>query len=272
MRKSDPIKHQKWMYALSITLFLIFMLNFLEPFSIYNPTYNLHFALLISGYALVGGTIAWCNEWKVVPAIKNHISSLPYRLIVAYGWHLWTASLGIWGYNRLLHAWFPMYHIPAFSYGEALEKTILVGIIPIGIAVMVQYFLRPKTVYADHAMVFLQAQQANDWLKISLDQLLFITSSDNYASIYYLENKKLNRKLLRGSLKHFESQIKNLPIQRCHHSYIVNLNAVSYLEGNTRNLRLYLFHWEQPIPVSRTFASAILQSLEGLKTSFDVSV
>lgn len=266
-------KNPKWAYAIVATLFLIFILNFLEPFSIYNPTANVRFAALLSGYGFIGGLILLVNEFKAIPFLRKSFSSLFTHFWAVHSWHLLTLSFGVWGYNHFLHYFFPEYHFPAFSYVESLQKTILIGIMPISIAAMIPFLLYQfKTVPTANTLLYLQSQQGKDWLRIALDQLLFIASSDNYVTIYYLENKKVQRKLLRSSLKAMETQLDSFPVRRCHHSYIVNLLAISYLEGNARNLRLNLLHWEHPIPVSRKYATTISEALKDLNMSAEVAV
>jgi len=94
------------------------------------------------------------------------------------------------------------------------------------------------------------------------EQLLYISSEKNYASIFYLDNEKVKEKLIRNSLNKIEKQLKDFPsIIRCHKSYIVNSNHVEKIEGNARNYLLKLTELDFLIPVSRKFPRELLFTL-----------
>lgn len=251
--------------ALLMTLFLIFALNFLEPFTIRNDAFDLWFAILISGYGIISGIILLFNELCIFPFLLKYLPP-KYQFFAKQTGHLLILAFGVYLYSNFLHVLFPVYHFPAFSYLQALEKTLLLGILPFGAWVLYQYFqARQKHSFQQQlpsGILHLQGFQGKDWLRISLQQLLFIESSDNYVMIHYIEGQKINRKLLRGSLKHFENQLADLPIQRCHHSYMVNLLIVSHIEGNLKGMKLHLLHGEQVIPVSRKYAANIARKME----------
>lgn len=57
---------------------------------------------------------------------------------------------------------------------------------------------------------------------IKMENLLYLEASDNYVNVYYLNNEKVNRFLLRNSLKNIEEGFKSAEIIRCHRSYMVN--------------------------------------------------
>jgi len=262
----------KWLFVLLTTLFMIFTLNFLEPFHINNPTFDLRFALLLSGYAVTGGLFLLVSEFKMTPLLLGFFQRSWQQFLVEHTWHILTIALGVCLYSNVVHLMFPIYNFPAFSYFEALEKTVLVGIIPIGFAAMFKYFqFKKQLTYQHDSLIHLQAKGANDWLKIELEQLLFIESSDNYVCVYYLENGQRQRQLLRGSLKHMAEQLEDLPVQRCHHSFIVNLTAVRYADGNARGMKLYLRQCEEPVPVSRKYVRSISESLASLNAPAELA-
>ncbi|VBB43658.1 Response regulator receiver protein [uncultured Paludibacter sp.] len=94
-------------------------------------------------------------------------------------------------------------------------------------------------------------------LKISvmLENLLYIDSADNYATIHYLNKSKISHYLIRNSLKWMEENIvKETPLVRCHRSYIVNLDQVKVLRKTKTGIFLELDAENTPdIPVSKTY-------------------
>jgi len=108
-----------------------------------------------------------------------------------------------------------------------------------------------------HAKTLIAFPDEKGDLKISimLENLLYIESADNYATIYYLNKSRLSRFLLRNSLKWMEENLtKETPLVRCHRSYIVNIDKVKILKKIKGGLVLELDAESTPdIPVSKTY-------------------
>jgi hypothetical protein len=100
-------------------------------------------------------------------------------------------------------------------------------------------------------------------LKISvmLDNLLYIDSADNYATIHYLNKSKLSHFLIRNSLKWIEeNHTKDTPLVRCHRSYIINLDKVKVLRKTKEGIFLEIDALNTPdIPVSKTYYDRVME-------------
>ena len=94
-------------------------------------------------------------------------------------------------------------------------------------------------------------------LKFSLmvENLLYIDSADNYATIHYLNKSKLSHYLLRNTLKWVDENLtKDTPLVRCHRSYVVNLDKVKVLRKTKNGIYIELEAENTPdIPVSKTY-------------------
>ena len=97
-------------------------------------------------------------------------------------------------------------------------------------------------------------------ISIVLENLLYIDSEDNYATIHYLNKSKLSHFLIRNSLKWMEENLtKETPLVRCHRSYIVNLDNVKVLLKKKDGIFLELDAVNTPdIPVSRTYYERVM--------------
>ena len=99
-------------------------------------------------------------------------------------------------------------------------------------------------------------------LKISIDQenLLYVDSADNYATIHYLNKSKLSHYLIRNSLKWIEENLTNeTPLVRCHRSFIVNLDKVKVLRKTKDGIFLEMDALNTPdIPVSKTYYQRVM--------------
>jgi hypothetical protein len=98
-------------------------------------------------------------------------------------------------------------------------------------------------------------------LSVMIENLLYIDSADNYATIHYLNKSKLSHFLIRNSLKWIEENLtKDSPLVRCHRSYIVNLDKVKVLRKTKEGIFLEMDALNTPdIPVSKTYYDRVME-------------
>jgi len=100
-------------------------------------------------------------------------------------------------------------------------------------------------------------------LKFSIkkDSLLYLESSENYVTIFYLNKGKISKYLLRDTLKKMEEKFSGTEIVRCHRSYMVNFEKVKVIKKDKDGLKLEL---DNPsvtdIPVSKTYVDNVMQT------------
>ena len=166
---------------------------------------------------------------------------------------------------------------PQHSFPEFLGITLSVGIFPLIIMIfLTELFLTRKN--SARALVLNEKINGNtqpglngvlsitpettksEMLALKLTDFLFAVSDNNYTTVFYLKNNKLENQLMRLSLKKLEYQLKAFDmIIRCHRSYIVNKTKIKKFRGNARSLNLELDGYDGTIPVSRKFPKEILR-------------
>jgi hypothetical protein len=114
-------------------------------------------------------------------------------------------------------------------------------------------------------MIRLIAENEKDAIELIINDLVYIESADNYASIVFWKNNRIQKELLRGTLKRFESRIEHRSILRCHRSFIINLEHVKQISGNAQGYRLTLNNIEEIIPVARNYGAIILERLKSIE-------
>ena len=108
--------------------------------------------------------------------------------------------------------------------------------------------------------LIIRGEGENDVLRITTEAFLFAESTDNYVTIYFLNNSLVSKKLLRISLKSLETQFTEFTyLVRTHRSFIVNIFNVVVAEGNSRGLTLTLKHTDHRVAVSRKHISLVTQ-------------
>ncbi len=110
--------------------------------------------------------------------------------------------------------------------------------------------------------ICIQSDNINEEIRLSIDDLIAIQSTDNYITVNYQLNNQLNRKVLRNSLKQVEIEFKEYQnLFRCHKSYLVNLDYVTKVSGNAQGYKLSLNYLDELIPVSRAHNDIIKTKL-----------
>ena len=96
---------------------------------------------------------------------------------------------------------------------------------------------------------------------ITLHNIYYLESSDNYVIIKYLNNDKIEDYILRSNLKKVSEELKETPIQRCHRSYMVNIMHIASLKKEPNEITI---QFDNPsiknIYVSKTYQDSIVDS------------
>jgi hypothetical protein len=108
-------------------------------------------------------------------------------------------------------------------------------------------------------------------LTFNMPDLLFIEADDNYSTVMWKEAGQIQKKLLRVNLKNIESQLDNSFTLRCHRSYIVNVNAISAISGNTNGYKLKINGSDFSIPVSRPKGKEVMEKISQLRNMMELS-
>lgn len=112
------------------------------------------------------------------------------------------------------------------------------------------------------AKIVLVAENEKVALLINPMDLSFIKSEGNYVEVFYHQNRKVQKELIRNSLKTIQDQLPSTDFFRCHNRFLINLHYIQKVEGNARNLELVLENIEEKIPVSRSKSETLLQHFQ----------
>ncbi len=119
--------------------------------------------------------------------------------------------------------------------------------------------LQEKSGYSLPPKIMLMGENQKAALHILPDDLYFVKSEGNYVEVFYQQNQKVHKELVRNSLKAIEEQLPPADFYRCHNRFLVNLRHIQKVKGNARNLDLVLEGIEEKVPVSRSKSESLLQ-------------
>jgi DNA-binding LytR/AlgR family response regulator len=150
-----------------------------------------------------------------------------------------------------------------------ITRILLLGFLPVAILITInqERLLRSHLASAQQLnkqllekkrekrnLIHFESDYKNDSLIIKADLLILIRSSDNYVEVYYKNNEIVKKQMIRSSLKKIEEAITEYKfIFRCHRSFIVNINYVNEIQGNSQGYQLFFENLDFPVLVSRKY-------------------
>jgi len=98
-------------------------------------------------------------------------------------------------------------------------------------------------------------------ISVKAIDLLYLQAADNYVTIYYNNQQKPAKYMIRSSLKNIEMELAYSSLIRCHRSYMVNFSKVKIIRREKEGLKLEL---DSPvpieIPVSKTYMEEVFKA------------
>jgi len=158
--------------------------------------------------------------------------------------------------------------------------TGLVGIFPVVVSLLwKENRLRNKHTRASEALpvrltfiressstIHVASENQGESFDLEKNDLLYLHSAENYVEVYFLENGKIQKRIIRNTLKQFAKDWEAEPaLFRCHKSYLINLTHVRAITGNAQGLKAQVEHVDTTIPISRLLIDELKQRMESLK-------
>lgn len=270
--------------ALLISVFVVAFLGFFQPFDLHQVRGSVKMWFIL-GYGIVNFVVIMINMLLLpylFPSLFDEKKWKVYKELLFLSWMLFTIGLGNFLYTKIL-----------FNYPDDILMgflsfqlyTLAVGIFPVIISIVLNYNhqLRKNLELAgsistslshDHSgniddsqRISLSADNRKETLELPLKDIQYIQSEGNYIIVYFREESEMKRSILRNTLKKTQEELGPHfpPLFRTHRSYIVNLNLVDRIKGNSQGLQLYLPELEDFIPVSRAYIKKFRETLRSFR-------
>ena len=279
MKKSDFLFYNtstfKLYVSLSLSVFFYFFIVFFLPFGVSNydanHQYSVDFFLSIFYFFVPLLGFALFNEFVLRPVFVKNPS---FKKIIL--WSIWTlfllSSVVFITYN-FLGDW---HDFILSSYVEFLIQVSAVLLFPLAgtffffryqsLQYEIKHILTSKEQFLDqNQLVEFKGQGNNDRITLSLANFIYGKSQDNYVELFFLENGKMNKFLMRCSLSNLSNSINSSVILRCHRSYIVNILHVTAVKGGNQEMTLNLDPFDSVVPVSKSYRDTTIDSLQKIK-------
>lgn len=259
--------------AVVFSVFVFLFLYVFKPFGLatypgatlwvfigYGAMTFLGYLLVLVLFPLLFSSDTFGENWN----LGKEFALVSLNILVIGALNVWFSHL-VFGVQISLHAFW------MFEF-----YTLAVGIIPVLIFLFFKEIQLRQAYQADsskmNASLTNQKETAStetinshfswDEVSIPIEALRYFQSSANYVEIFFWSEMKLQRSVIRATLKDIEIQIShNKKFFRCHKSYLVNLKAIERVSGNAQGYRLHLADCEALIPVSRQHNELIRERL-----------
>lgn len=264
---NDSVSHKLRSALLPSVIVFAFLFAF-RPFGLSHFD-NGTLSLVCVGYALVTLIVVLFNVFLIVPfftTIFDESKWTVWKEILFILWIIFVVGLANSVYS--LYIFNDTFSIDYLIIFQAI--TLMVAVIPVTINVMAMQLVLTRrnlkaaqelTGHMHHKrrldaipgqLITLRSDNKKEDLTLAAADLLFITSADNYIEVHYLEQGVEKKKLLRGTLKNAREDLRSFTaFYRCHRAWIVNLDRVISVSGNSQGYKLVMEGTDSVIPVSR---------------------
>lgn len=257
--------------ALVFSVFVFLFLLVFQPFHL--GSYQEELLIVAAGYGFICLIIMLICNVFLFKLLPNYFDENKWNIGKEFIW----ASV-----NIVLIGWANAYY-SSLIFDISLKwkfillfefYTLAVSVIPLGLSVIINYY-RLNNKYEHQSdeinqLVDQNKKQENHLPKeqflhldellvdISLQDLLFVQSADNYLELHYVELGNYQKVMIRKTLKSFaEETAEHKNLYQVHRSYIVNLDHVKHISGNAQGLKLHFDACEKLVPVSRKLTTEL---------------
>jgi len=199
----------------------------------------------------------------------NNIWNIKREII----WNIWIL-LTISSSDFLFYS--QLFGIFDISFSD-IGKIVLLGFLPVAVLITINQdrLLRSHLKTAQllnnklvnnkrkkEKLIHFKSDYKKDKLSIPPNSLIVIKSADNYVEIYYKSENVVQKQMIRYSLKKATETVNEFDfILRCHRTFIVNINHIKEITGNSQGYKLYLENLDFPVFVSQKFIASFKEKI-----------
>lgn len=222
--------------------------------------------LITLGFIFVGMAVVAVSRWIMgVYTLKRELSYIQYISWVAF-------EILIMALIFTIAALFTDTPKPVTTlFYNSLIKTILILLIPYVMCYI--YFIWQERVAQlrlirerlaedetalQAAYVQIYDEKGEMRLSVRREHLFLLESADNYVCVWYINNNSPKKVLVRNTLTKVAKQLESTHIQRCHRSYIINLDLIKVMRREKEGIFVEFGVEGVPdVPISKTYVENI---------------
>ena len=222
--------------------------------------------LITLGFIFVGMAVVAVSRWIMgVYTRKRELSYMQYISWVAF-------EILIMALIFTIAALFTDTPKPVTTlFYNSLVKTILILLIPY-VMCYIYFIWQERVAQLRHirerlaedetalqaAYVQIYDEKGEMRLSVRREHLFLLESADNYVCVWYINNNLPKKVLVRNTLTKVAKQLESTHIQRCHRSYIINLDLIKVMRREKEGIFVEFGVEGVPdVPISKTYVESI---------------
>ncbi len=292
LRSPYPTLYQRWKAVVIPAVIIFFILYTLQPFGISRIEGNK--LVVVAGSALVAAGASGIFTYLLPALFPSYYKEQNWtvgKYLLNLFWLLLLIAIGIWAYQSwLMGIWlggrllllsfcwvmvlapFPAVYFLLWNRNLLLTRNLRE-------AMEMNLYLSRKVRVEDKAedKKFSDAEKGissellifsggtKERLEVEADYFCYAEAEGNYVNVVYCPVKggRAVQKLLRVTMKQAEEAIAaSSHIIRCHRAFLVNMQRVARVDGNSQGYRLQLEGCKEEVPVSRAYAKKVKALIE----------
>ncbi len=259
-------KRDRFLLIVIILVFSIFFINAFKPWNIgrwYSDSELIRF-LRLSSYGVVVALVLLFTQFPLRKILNKESFTLKTYIL----WLIIEITI-------ISLVYILLYGNPLGNFINdflfSLKYTLLGILIPYSFALLIIYYKKHREQIeelqnkisnpGEKKLLAFKDDRGKIKFSVLVKDLLFIESTDNYVSVFYTLEGKLQRQLLRNTMKNMEGMLKGSPVIRCHRSFMVNSENVAFVKKAGKKFNLKINSIDKTIPVSEKYLSLFLDFL-----------
>ena len=161
---------------------------------------------------------------------------------------------------------------PLFSeFLAVFRMTALLAIVPYAIACLLIAVVNmskkiqtgPVISRPTSVLISIKDENGKPMLSIAKENILLLKSESNYTAIFFRQEEKVEKKLIRSSLKNILQQLPATDFLRIHRSYSINVNNLSSMDRKNGEIQVKLKQLpDLSLKVSETYKADIVRLMD----------
>jgi low affinity Fe/Cu permease len=270
LNKHYPILLNRWKLTILVSIFISFFLSVFQPFGLQFVEIDYKTIVLI-GYGVVTLLILLIDLFLIPLLLKKSFRNenwTVWKQIIWLTFIILTISIGNYVYSIVfsIFQWVGLRGFLIF-----ILFTLPIAIIPITaitfitqniylkrnlkLSAQINEELKEKTTDNDSSELISFKSGLQEY-SFPFSTILFLESEGNYVQVYYIKNKQIKTQLIRNTLKNISAEIHKKELFKCHRAFMININNVEEVKGNSHGISITLKQIDKQIPVSRSNTKA----------------